>query len=247
MLRVNQVRDQVSAWARKQHQDELLAGMRAYLGDTPRTDARVMTAAAFALLTPDGDGPSLIERFAKLPGSRPRAERELFAQWAACRFVVARISAVRPGEGLDLHDVFGERVIPVVERAASKELEVGTWIAVFLVPEGGGFILEGTWDVVPEEARLAAVRALREADPKDAAATRRAARAVVRAVHAARQESPPELVLPDAWEDTAHAELGGRTPRQAVAEGLRAEVWALLPEDAQGDAVAAGIGLALPR
>lgn len=248
MTRVNELRDRISAWAARHHQAEVLEGMRCFLGDGPREDARVMSAIAFALIAPAPGKDALVERYAILPGDRPRAEREVFRQWARTEFSLFRVTRVDPEGWVDLHDVLRERALRVQERSAAKQLEVGHWLAAFTFQEGDRWHFEGSLDLVPDTARLGAVqgalRAYAEAgvDPRGAspADTRRVARATL----LARHEAPPapDAAGPDEPVDT----LGGLTLRAALAQGRRAEVWALLPEDHEGDTLAATLGLAPP-
>jgi hypothetical protein len=48
------------------------------------------------------------------------------------------------------------------------------------------------------------------------------------------------------WLDLALPALGGLTPHEAVAQGRKAEVWALLADDERGDVLAEVLGLSVP-
>lgn len=253
--RVNRLRDRITDWAVRHHGAELHAAVALFLGDSLRDEQAVRTAVAFALVSAPPGGTSLIERFARGQPTLPRAERELFAQWARARFGLLRVAAVEEGAHLDLHDVVARRAFRAYEPSATEQLEPGDWVAAFYFEDAGRTVLEGAITAVPAGARLGAVQALlgalqalgtppAEASPE---ATRQAARPTIAALHQALA-APPEPANPEAlgWTAQPLAALGGQRPAEAAAAGREAELWALLPADPSAEAAARALGMWTP-
>jgi hypothetical protein len=217
----NTLRERVATWAHHHHLEELRTNVRRFLGKQPATEAEARKALAFALVTASVGSASLIDRFAAQAGHLPRAERELFAEWAGARFGLLRVREVAPGEWLDGHDVMTDRVVRIFERTGTEQMEPEMWLAVFYCTSHGRCTLEGSLSGVEVGQRIGGVQAgLR-------------AYAVYDAINAAGAGAPSDEVddasftaLDAVWPDTALPELDGLTPREALAAGRRAEVWA---------------------
>lgn len=201
-LQLAELRDRVAEWAARHHGDELLAATRRHLADRADRD-QVQSAIAFALVVPPSDGPSLVERYAAEPGTRPRAERVLLQRWATTWFSLLRITHTQPDQWLDVHDVLRDTHLRIHDRSASRVLRPGTWLAAFFHQADGRWVLEGTVAGVGPVARVYAVQAAlaacadlgrlpSELDPQ---ASRRMAGPTMEAIyHASR---PPRLINAD--------------------------------------------------
>jgi hypothetical protein len=199
-LQIGNLRDRIAEWAAEHHGAELQSGMELFLGHGPREPHRVYGAIAFALIAPPPGGGSLLERYAARPGHRPRAERALLDRWAATWFSLLRVTAVRPGEWVDVHDVLRDVRLRVHERAGSRSIPPGTWLAAFFHEDDRRWVFEGTIEVVVPQARIHAVQAALAAasaasGPPEPAASRRLARPVAAAIDWASR--PPRLLNAD--------------------------------------------------
>jgi hypothetical protein len=237
----NTLRERVATWAHHHHLEELRTNVRRFLGKQPATEAEARKALAFALVTASVGSASLIDRFAAQAGHLPRAERELFAEWAGARFGLLRVREVAPGEWLDGHDAMTDRVVRIFERTGTEQMEPEMWLAVFYCTSHGRCTLEGSLSGVEVGQRIGGVQAgLRayaalgiEPGAATPAQSRQVANAVYDAINAAGAGAPSDEVddasftaLDAVWPDTALPELDGLTPREALAAGRRAEVWA---------------------
>jgi hypothetical protein len=239
---LNALRERIASWATRHHLDELRANVRRFLGKAPSTEEEARRAIAFAIVTAPPGGTSFIDRFHAQAGHLPRAERAVFDEWARTRFALFRVVAVTAGEGVEAHDVLADRTLHIVEREGSKQMEADMWLAAFVYEVDGRWALEGTIAGVPPGPRLAAVQAALGVyatlgvDPAAAgpSVTRQVANAVFEAL-AAAPPAEPAAGIPDdvftrldaAWPDTPLPALGDLTPREALARGRRAELWAL--------------------
>jgi len=239
---LNALRERIASWATRHHLDELRANVRRFLGKAPSTEEEARRAIAFAIVTAPPGGASFIDRYHAQAGHLPRAERVVFEEWARTRFGLFRIVSVTPGEGVEAHDVLADRTLHITEREGSKQMEADMWLAAFVYETDGRWSLEGTIAGLPPAPRLAVVQAaLRTyaqlgADPAAAgpALTRQAANAVFEALSAAPPAEPAPGIPTDvftrlnaAWPNTALPALDGLTPREALARGRRAELWAV--------------------
>ncbi|MDP2306258.1 MAG: hypothetical protein Q8P18_09555 [Pseudomonadota bacterium] len=244
----NTLRERVATWAQGSSAAELRANVRRYLGRPPATEEEARQAIAFAVISAPTGSSSLIDRYVAQAGHLPRAERVLFDEWARARFSLLCVTDVKPGEWIEAHDVLADRLLLIPERTGSESIDIGMWLAVFFAETDGRPVLEGSLSLVPVAARVESVQAALRAyeglgvAPTEAtpAASRQVANAVYEAMHIATRapssdegqppESPTEAMFEQmdaAWPDEPIPALDGLTPRQAVAQGRRAEVWAV--------------------
>ncbi|MCB9678242.1 MAG: hypothetical protein H6737_24285 [Alphaproteobacteria bacterium] len=199
IARMHKMRDRVGEWAARYHPDALAEGIRCWIGSHEPHEDLVRVGVSFALIAPVGDAPSLLERFRAAAGKLPRAEREVVDDWSRAWFGVFEIVTVIPGEGLRLEDVVTGISWDVKERAASYQLEVGQWIAAFLMPVEGHIELEGTSVIMGPPSRIDAVQAYLAARPHEGPlppeVSRRTARPVIQAIREA--ERTPQFVNGD--------------------------------------------------
>jgi len=226
--RINVLRDEVIKWAAKQHEAELLEGVRCFMPQ-PSSEQEIRNALAFSILAPPPGEAALVVRFARQVGHRPRAERLWLGTWEQTIFGVMCLLDVEPGSWVQVHDVLGGRQLHVEERMGSQQLEVGDWFAGYYYRDGAQWRFEGSMQKLSSLAPIRAVQSALQAleaiapgpDPRQVspAQTHQLARPVLRAAQKALQ--PPRLVNADHHDILLVTALIG-LPWAEVVEVLRA-------------------------
>jgi hypothetical protein len=121
-----------------QAQDAYLAGLDPDLVDHDDEFTLERAFEWFIFDYPLGDGRTVLERFA----ARERlsdAERELVEKWREARLSLHEVLEVRPGEGIVVRDLIGDKVYPVHDVGAALEIETGSLLFMRVLAVGDGY------------------------------------------------------------------------------------------------------------
>ena len=204
VARTQGIRDRIAEWAARESPDELREGIQLWIGHGDASEELAMQGVAFALVVPlHDDHPTLIERYRQAAGDLPRADRVVFEAWRDTWLSVGEILELQPGRGFHLQDVVSDSVFEIREASASRQLEVGDWLATLLMPIDGRIELEGTTLPLRAATRIAAVQAYLsgmekhelEVDDLRSGATKALMRSVVAAVR--QEQRTPNLLNHD--------------------------------------------------
>lgn len=219
IARLHALRDRVAEWAARHHGQELEDGMRCYLGTHEPEQDMVLNAVAFALLAPPPGQPSLLQRFAAST-TLGHADRRVLQSWSQSWLVLGEVVGLEPGHVFVVEDVVTGQQHEVVDIAASRQLQVGQWWVMVLMPTDGHIESEGTTAYLTSTARIGAVQAyLSGAEALDLdlslsrdPATRQLARGVLHAVR--KTQRRPRLLNHDREPmELVSADLGVDWPR----------------------------------
>jgi hypothetical protein len=199
----NQIRERIARWAHQNRPVEFRSRLCLLYGRLPIEEEELQAAIAFAVVSATPEEASFIDQYAPTLVHRSRAERQLLEEWARARFSILAIRAVEPGAWVEVHDVLSDRSIRFLERSASRQVEVGMWLAAFFYEIKGQFFLEGSIQPVSGQASLyavqAALRVCKELGVKPSELTPAESRGLAPAVCVAVEQAsrPPRLVTMD--------------------------------------------------